>query len=69
MSKTDNKHHKAIHINGHVAEWFKALAWKAGWGQLLAGSDPVMSAINITARLLAGFVFMMGMYSNRYKVR
>jgi ribosomal-protein-alanine N-acetyltransferase len=28
-----------------VAEWFKAHAWKACWGQLLAGSNPVFSAI------------------------
>ena len=30
---------------GDVAEWFKAHAWKVCWGQLLAGSNPVISAI------------------------
>ena len=29
---------------GGMAEWFKAHAWKACWGQLLAGSNPAPSA-------------------------
>tara|TARA_B100000073_G_scaffold348269_1_gene366061 strand:- start:2173 stop:2430 length:258 start_codon:yes stop_codon:yes gene_type:complete len=34
------------HPNGDVAERFKAHAWKACWGQPLAGSNPVISATN-----------------------
>src|SRR3954452_18950674 len=29
---------------GGMAEWFKAHAWKACWGQPLAGSNPAPSA-------------------------
>lgn len=29
---------------GDVAEWLKALAWKAGWRQRLEGSNPSVTA-------------------------
>tara|TARA_B100001989_G_scaffold248559_1_gene222352 strand:- start:2365 stop:2550 length:186 start_codon:yes stop_codon:yes gene_type:complete len=44
-ARADFEVQNQLSLQGDVAEWFKAHAWKACWAQALAGSNPVVSAI------------------------